>query len=84
MKAELERQCRTYCAEYFHDGSWWGITFTAYDWADAEARAKKMSLQLLGEQGPTISAGIPAGGLFMRGLTNGLNLVKQLTGGKSG
>jgi hypothetical protein len=60
--------CKTYCCEYYHDGSWWGIDITAYDWADAEVRAKKMSLQLLGESGGKVSA-VPGMGTIVKLLT---------------
>jgi hypothetical protein len=62
----MDRPCKTYCCEYFHDGAWWGINITAYDWADAEVRAKKLSLQLKGEHYATIPANIPGAGLFVR------------------
>jgi hypothetical protein len=68
-KAMNERSFKTYCCEYFHDGSWWGLTITAYDWSDAEVRAKKLGLRLLGEDGGTVSAKIPASGLFVKALT---------------
>jgi len=61
-----ERSCKSYCCEYFHDGSWWALDITAYDWADAEARAKKLGLQLKGELHMTIPAKVPASGLLVR------------------
>lgn len=63
-----EKPCKKYCCEYFHDGSWWGIEITAYDWADAEIRAKKMSLQLLGEYYATIPA-VTTAGFLVRFIT---------------
>jgi len=72
----IEKPCKTYCCEYFHDGSWWGLEITAYDWADAEARAKKMSLQLLGEAGPKIPAR-PAAGIVVRIWTGMKNLFPK-------
>jgi len=62
----IDRPCKTYCCEYYHDGAWWGINITAYDWADAQARAKKLSLRLHGELHATIPASTPGAGLAIR------------------
>ena len=74
---QAERPCKTYCCEYYHDGSWWGVKITAYDWADAEVRAKKMSLQLLGEHQMSIPANIPVAGVFVRCLVWWRRLYKS-------
>jgi hypothetical protein len=59
----VDRPCKTFCCEYFHDGSWWALDITAYDWGDAEARAKKLGLQLKGEHYATIRANASTGAL---------------------
>ena len=46
-----ERLTKQFACRYFHEGSWWGINLSAYDWADAEARAKTLGVQLDGEIG---------------------------------
>lgn len=62
-KSPKSNEHLTFCCSYFHDGSWWGITITAYDWADAEVRAKKLGLRLDGEFVASIPALLPASGL---------------------
>jgi len=51
------RSMKQFACRYFHEGSWWGINLSAYDWADAEARAKKLGVQLDEEIG-TIGADV--------------------------
>jgi len=52
-----ERSTKQFACRYFHEGSWWGINLSAYDWADAAARAKKLGVQLDREIG-TIGADV--------------------------
>ena len=40
---------KQFACRYFYEGSWWGINLSAYDWADAEARARTLGVQLDGE-----------------------------------
>lgn len=44
-----ERPTKQFTCRYFHDGAWWAINVAAYDWDDAETRARKLGLQLDGE-----------------------------------
>jgi hypothetical protein len=45
-----EKPTRQFACSYHHDGSEWGVMLHAYDWADAEARVKKLGyLRLDGE-----------------------------------
>ncbi len=44
-----DRPTKSFLCRYYHDGHWWAVTLQAYDFEDAEARAKKLSLQLEGE-----------------------------------
>jgi hypothetical protein len=74
----IDRPCKTYCCSYFHDGSWWAINITAYDWADAEDRAKKLSLQLCGEHYMTIPANTPASGILTRLIVLFKNVAARL------
>jgi hypothetical protein len=47
----LGRLMKQYACRYFYGGSWWGINLSAHDWADAEARARTLGLQLDSEIG---------------------------------
>lgn len=47
-----------FLCRYYHDGVWWSLTVHAYDRSDAEARCKKMGLNLDGEIMATIPAKI--------------------------
>jgi hypothetical protein len=35
---------KKYICHYYHDGAEWSQTIDAYDWADAEARVKKLGI----------------------------------------
>ena len=48
MKRE-DRDTEKYTCQYYHDGGWWVLIIDAYDWADAEVRAKRLGLQFLGK-----------------------------------
>lgn len=53
-----ERTTRTYCCSYDHEGAAWSLTIDAYDWADAEARVRKLGfLRLDGELVMTLRRG---------------------------
>jgi len=44
------RDTKPFLCSYQHDGAQWSVTIYAYDWADAEARVKKLGyLRLDGE-----------------------------------
>ena len=73
----LERPCKTYSCSYYHDGAWWAIHISAYDFEDAEARAKKLSLRLDGELGAVIPASVPGAGLVARSITALRNLLER-------
>jgi hypothetical protein len=47
----LGRLLKQFACRYFYEDSWWGINLSAYDWADAEARATTLGIQLDGEIG---------------------------------
>ena len=49
----LERSTKQFACRYsvFLRSSWWGINLSAYNWADAEARARTLGVQLDGEIG---------------------------------
>ena len=47
----LERSTKQFACRYFYGGSWWGINLSAYNCADAEARARTLGVQLDGEIG---------------------------------
>lgn len=70
-----ERSTRQFACRYFHDGAWWGIHVSAYDWDDAATRAQKLGLQLDGEIGAIIPA-ITSLGLRVRLLTALRNFVR--------
>lgn len=58
------RPTKLFLVEYYHDGCTWGEEIHAYDYADAEARVKKLgNMRLLGEHIMTIPA--VAGGRFL-------------------
>lgn len=48
------RPTKKFLCQYYHDGSWWSQIIDAYDFEDAEIRAKKLSMQLDGEYVMTI------------------------------
>jgi hypothetical protein len=75
----LERPFKTYSCSYYHDGAWWAIHITAYDFQDAETRAKKMNLRLDGETTLVIPALVPASGLFARIFTAIGNKLRKIT-----
>lgn len=50
----MENEYRKFLARYYFDGSWWCIDIMAKDWDEAEARCKKLGLQLDGEHVVTI------------------------------
>lgn len=56
-----ERPTTQFFCRYFHDGVWWGVQISAYDWTDAAARAAKLGLQLDGEIGAKVPAVAGAG-----------------------
>lgn len=44
------KETKTFVCHYQHDGTTWSLNIDAYDWADAEARVKKLGyLKLDGE-----------------------------------
>lgn len=47
---------KKFLAQYFHDGSWWGLEFYADDFEDAEVICRAHNLKLLGEHQITIPA----------------------------
>jgi len=49
-----DRPTKKFLCQYYHDGSWWSQTIDAYDFEDAEIRAKKLSMQLDGEYVMTV------------------------------
>lgn len=55
-----------YQARYYHDGSWWVLEIMAPNWDDAEARCRKLGLQLDGEIMAKIPASVPGAGLLAR------------------
>ena len=51
------KKTRPFLFSYHHDGATWSVTLHAYDFEDAEARAKKLgNLKLDGELMATIPA----------------------------
>ena len=57
----VERSTKQFVCRYFHDGSWWALNLSAYDWDDAEERATKLGLQLEGEIGEIVPAFVGSG-----------------------
>jgi hypothetical protein len=45
-----------YLCRYFHDDRWWELEIFAYDSGDAESRARKLGVQLLGKHIATVRA----------------------------
>jgi hypothetical protein len=69
------KDTKEFCCEYYHDGVWWSLNLHAYDWQDAEARAKKLgNLKVMGELVMTIPAG--AGAWFPNLLCRIANLFR--------
>lgn len=68
-----DRPTKQFRCRYFHDGAWWGLQITAYDWHDAEIRAQKLGAQLDGEVGATVPA-LPGAGIAVRVWTTLKNL----------
>lgn len=68
-----DRETREFRCRYFHDGVWWGLQITAYDWRDAEIRAHKLGAQLDGEVGGSVPA-LPGAGVAVRAWTTLKNL----------
>jgi hypothetical protein len=52
----LQQQTKPFLCNYHHQGDKWCVTIHAYDWDDAEARCKKLGLNLDGELKATIPA----------------------------
>lgn len=50
------RPTKKFLTQYYHDGRWWCSSIDAYDWDDAEARCRKLGMQLDGEHVMTIPA----------------------------
>ncbi len=74
--SDPNRPTKKFLCRYFHDGSWWGCDIDAYDFADAEARCKKIGgLQLDGELVATIPAG-PGAGLLARCICGVMNWLR--------
>lgn len=47
---QVSKKTKPFLFSYFHDGSKWAVTLHAYDWEDAQARARKLgNLNLDGE-----------------------------------
>jgi hypothetical protein len=78
----MSRNCKEYCCRYFHDGSWWGITITAYNFDDAEERVRKLgNLKLDGELVMTIPSPVPKWWVrWLVGLRNSFLPNAKLTG----
>jgi hypothetical protein len=73
------KKTRPFECSYFHDGTWWSLTVHAYDWADAEARSRKLgNLRLDGEQMAVVSAKL---GLVARLACTVRNGVRSLASG---
>jgi hypothetical protein len=52
---EMKPDTKTFLCSYHHDDALWSVEIHAYDWADAEARVKKLGyLKLDGELKVTI------------------------------
>jgi len=51
----LDKPTKKFTCQYYHDGVWWDQTIDAYDFDDAEIRARKLSMQLDGEYIMTVS-----------------------------
>lgn len=49
-----DRPTKKFDCSYYHDRAWWGVTIDAYDWEDAQARAKKLNIKLDGEHMATV------------------------------
>lgn len=47
---------KKFLASYYHNGSWWNLSFYATDWDDAETICRKLNLRLDGEHMMTIPA----------------------------
>lgn len=48
----MEQRYCDFLVEYYHEGSWWGLTIKAASWEDAEARVRQLQYaKLLGESG---------------------------------
>lgn len=60
-----DRPAKKFLAQYFHDGAWWSMKISAYDFEDAEIRCKKLNLQLDGEFVMSIPA-VGSGGWLPR------------------
>ena len=45
-----KQETEKFVCEYYHDSSKWQQTIDAYDFEDAQVRAKKLSMTLLGKQ----------------------------------
>jgi len=45
---ESHQKTKPYACSYFHDQARWALTIHAYSWSDAEARCRKLGLQLDG------------------------------------
>lgn len=45
-----------FLASYYHNGSWWNLSFHAIDWEDAETICRKLNLRLDGEHMMSIPA----------------------------
>jgi len=71
----VERSTKQFACRYFHDGSWWALNLSAYDWSDAEKRAAKLGLQLDGEIGQIVPAYVGTG-IFVRLLVGFRNLLR--------
>lgn len=70
----MERNTK-FLAEYYHDGSWWGLHFFATDFEDAEVICRAHNLKLLGEHKMTLPA---VGGAWLPNLIIRLrNLLAQ-------
>lgn len=68
------KKTKPFLYSYYHDGFTWSVTLHAYDWDDAEARARKLgNLRLDGE----LIAEIPAHiGWFAKSLCRVKNIFK--------
>ena len=58
---------KKFLCQYYHDGTWWVLDLHAYDMEDAQARADRLGLQLMGEHKGTAPGWLPmwAANLFI-------------------
>lgn len=74
---DAQQKTKSYACSYSHDRARWPVTIHAYDWEDAEARCRKLGLNLDGELVATVPVQVGLLAKLACAVRNFIFIVKQ-------